>query len=81
MADHVVDDYMAVTDAVQNDIDAVETAVFSENGGRGDAGRIYQLKRELLELRRAVAPLSRPLERYRSSRRRSARTSVTWPTT
>ncbi|MEU9159891.1 magnesium/cobalt transporter CorA [Streptomyces sp. NPDC048424] len=62
MADHVVDDYVAVTDAVQNDIDAVETAVFSESGGRGDAGRIYQLKRELLELRRAVAPLSRPLE-------------------
>ncbi|OKI51439.1 magnesium/cobalt transporter CorA [Streptomyces sp. MJM1172] len=62
MADHVVDDYMAVTDAVQNDIDAVETAVFSEYGGRGDAGRIYQLKRELLQLRRAVAPLARPLQ-------------------
>ncbi|MET9319659.1 magnesium/cobalt transporter CorA [Streptomyces sp. NPDC003038] len=62
IADHVVDDYMAVTDMVQNDIDAVETAVFSEHGGRGDAGRIYQLKRELLELRRAVAPLSRPLQ-------------------
>ncbi|RPF44413.1 magnesium transporter [Streptomyces sp. Ag109_G2-6] len=62
MADHVVDDYVAVTDAVQSDMDAVETAVFSEHGGRGDAGRIYQLKRELLELRRAVAPLGRPLE-------------------
>ncbi|MBT2481412.1 magnesium/cobalt transporter CorA [Streptomyces sp. ISL-94] len=62
IADHVVDDYTAVTDAVQNDIDAVETAVFSEYGGRGDAGRIYQLKRELLELRRAVAPLGRPLQ-------------------
>ncbi|MEU3059662.1 magnesium/cobalt transporter CorA [Streptomyces subrutilus] len=62
IADHVVDDYVVVTDTVQNDIDAVETAVFSEHGGRGDAGRIYQLKRELLELRRAVAPLGRPLE-------------------
>ncbi|MGW6706421.1 magnesium/cobalt transporter CorA [Streptomyces sp. NPDC054956] len=62
IADHVVDEYVAVTDAVQNDIDAVETMVFSEHGGRGDAGRIYQLKRELLELRRAVAPLSRPLQ-------------------
>lgn len=61
IADHVVDDYVAVTDAVQNDMDAVETAVFSEYGGRGDAGRIYQLKRELLELRRAVAPVGRPL--------------------
>ncbi|MBT2472163.1 magnesium/cobalt transporter CorA [Streptomyces sp. ISL-66] len=62
MVDHVVDEYGAVTDAVQNDIDAVETMVFSEHGGRGDAGRIYQLKRELLELRRAVGPLSRPLQ-------------------
>ncbi|MBT2455973.1 magnesium/cobalt transporter CorA [Streptomyces sp. ISL-86] len=61
MADLVVDDYVAVTEAVQNDMDAVETAVFSVHGGRGDAGRIYQLKRELLELRRAVAPLGRPL--------------------
>ncbi|THA56836.1 magnesium and cobalt transport protein CorA [Streptomyces sp. A1136] len=62
VADHVVDDYVAVTDAVQSDMDAVETAVFSENGASGDAGRIYQLKRELLELRRAVAPLARPLQ-------------------
>ncbi|MET7616180.1 magnesium/cobalt transporter CorA [Streptomyces sp. NPDC005408] len=61
IADHVVDDYLTVADAVQNDIDAVETAVFSEHAGRGDAGRIYQLKRELLELKRAVVPLDRPL--------------------
>ncbi|WP_371618900.1 magnesium/cobalt transporter CorA [Streptomyces sp. NBC_00454] len=61
IVDHVVDEYVAVTDAVQSDIEAVETMVFSEYDGRGDAGRIYQLKRELLELRRAVAPLSRPL--------------------
>lgn len=62
LVDHVVDEYVAVTDAVQNDMDAVETMVFSEHGGSGDAGRIYQLKRELLELRRAVAPLGRPLQ-------------------
>ncbi|MGG8405419.1 magnesium and cobalt transport protein CorA, partial [Streptomyces sp. 12297] len=62
IADHVVDEYLAVSDAVQSDLDAVESAVFSEEGSRGDAGRIYQLKRELLELRRAVAPLDRPLQ-------------------
>ncbi|MGW3623691.1 magnesium and cobalt transport protein CorA [Streptomyces sp. NPDC000880] len=62
IADHVVDDYLAVADAVQNDIDAVESTVFTEHAGRGDAGRIYQLKRELLELKRAVAPLGRPLQ-------------------
>ncbi|GGJ26252.1 magnesium and cobalt transport protein CorA [Streptomyces brasiliensis] len=62
IADHVVDDYLTVTDAVQADIDQVETDVFAENGARADPGRIYQLKRELLELKRAVVPLARPVE-------------------
>ena len=62
LADHVVDDYLTVTDAVHADIDQVETAVFSEAGARAEPGRIYQLKRELLELKRAVVPLTRPLE-------------------
>ncbi|MET9792016.1 magnesium and cobalt transport protein CorA [Streptomyces canus] len=62
IADHVVDDYLDVTDSMQSDIDLVETAVFADNGARVDPGRIYQLKRELLELKRAVVPLSRPLE-------------------
>ncbi|NEC87055.1 magnesium and cobalt transport protein CorA [Streptomyces sp. SID12501] len=62
IADHVVDDYLQVTDAVQADIDQVETDVFATNGARADPGRIYQLKRELLELKRAVAPLHRPLQ-------------------
>jgi magnesium transporter len=62
IADHVVDEYLSVTDAIQFDIDQVETDVFTENGARADPGRIYQLKRELLELKRAVVPLARPVE-------------------
>ncbi|MET9905820.1 magnesium and cobalt transport protein CorA [Streptomyces sp. NPDC002144] len=62
IADHVVDDYLSVTDSVQEDIDQVETDVFAENGARADPGRIYQMKRELLELKRAVVPLARPVE-------------------
>ncbi|MFI9148969.1 magnesium and cobalt transport protein CorA [Streptomyces sp. NPDC053367] len=61
VADHVVDDYLNVIESVQLDIDQVETDVFAENGARADPGRIYQLKRELLELKRAVVPLGRPL--------------------
>ncbi|MEY9990517.1 magnesium transporter [Streptomyces sp. V4I8] len=66
IADHVVDDYLNVIDSLQEDIDEVETDVFTENGARADPGRIYQLKRELLELKRAVVPLSRPLEELAS---------------
>ncbi|MEU6808496.1 magnesium/cobalt transporter CorA [Streptomyces sp. NPDC046831] len=62
IADHVVDDYLTVTDSVRADIDQVESDVFAENAARVDPGRIYQLKRELLELKRAVVPLGRPLE-------------------
>ncbi|MEU3250420.1 magnesium and cobalt transport protein CorA [Streptomyces sp. NPDC006997] len=61
IADHVVDEYLNVVDAVQADMDQVETDVFAEHGERVDPGRIYQLKRELLELKRAVVPLGRPL--------------------
>ncbi|MFF6997000.1 magnesium and cobalt transport protein CorA [Streptomyces sp. NPDC008313] len=61
IADHVVDEYLHVTEAVQADIDQVETDVFAQDGARADPGRIYQLKRELLELKRAVVPLGRPV--------------------
>lgn len=66
IADQVVDGYLAVAAAVQEDIDEVEIDVFSPSGavGRrgGDAGRIYQLKREVLEFKRAVSPLLRPMQ-------------------
>lgn len=69
IADQVVDDYLSVADAVQDDIDEVEMEVFSHGPGgtagrrRGtDAGRIYQLKREVLEFKRAVSPLLRPMQ-------------------
>ncbi|MEI5520055.1 magnesium and cobalt transport protein CorA [Streptomyces brasiliscabiei] len=66
IADYVVDGYVAVADAVQDDIDEVETEVFSP-GRKGtprgtDAGRIYQLKREVMEFKRAVLPLVRPMQ-------------------
>ncbi|WP_435246481.1 magnesium and cobalt transport protein CorA [Streptomyces sp. NRRL F-5630] len=65
LADHCVDGYLLVADALQDDIDEVETEVFTAPGkgaSRGvDASRIYQLKREILEFKRAVAPLLRPL--------------------
>ncbi|NJQ00974.1 magnesium and cobalt transport protein CorA [Streptomyces zingiberis] len=70
IADQTVDGYIAVADAVQDDIDEVEIDVFSSGPGSGrrgaarggDAGRIYQLKREVLEFKRAVSPLLRPMQ-------------------
>jgi magnesium transporter len=60
--DRIVDDYLGVANSMQLDVDAVETAVFGGPGrSRRDAERIYVLKREVLELRRSVAPLQAPL--------------------
>jgi len=59
--DRVVDDYLAVTAALQCDIDDIETGVFDGVLRQAETNRIYLLKREVLSLKRAVAPLSAPL--------------------
>jgi magnesium transporter len=62
ICDKVVDDYIAVTDELQKDIDDIEEQVFGTDR-TADAGRIYNLKREVLEFKRAVLPLQHPLHR------------------
>ncbi len=60
VADRVVDGYVCVADAVQEDIDEVEEAVFSPER-TDESRRIYRLKREVIQLKRAVGPLAGPL--------------------
>jgi magnesium transporter len=59
IVDTVVDNYTAVDAEVSTDLDEIETAVFS--GADMDSSTIYRLKREVLEFRRAAAPLAAPL--------------------
>lgn len=61
IADVVVDRYLEVCTEVETDLDELEASVFSPNRRHQEVGRIYQLKRELLELKRAVGPLAMPL--------------------
>ena len=60
IADLVIDNFTDVATDVEEDVAELETSVFSPER-TDDAARIYQLKRELLQLRRAVAPLEIPL--------------------
>jgi magnesium transporter len=60
VTDRVVDDYISVGDAVQQDIDDVEECVFSADP-TNQAERIYRLKREVIQLKRAVGPLAGPM--------------------
>lgn len=59
--DRAVDDYLAVTSKLQADVDQVETNVFAGVNRADEGNRIYLLKREVVELRRAVVPLTEPL--------------------
>ncbi|MCX6401045.1 MAG: magnesium/cobalt transporter CorA [Propionibacteriales bacterium] len=63
VCDAVVDGYTGVVSELQTDVDEVETSVFSDSR-TSDANRIYILKRELSEVRRAVLPLREPMRRF-----------------
>jgi magnesium transporter len=62
IADHVVDSYLDVTDLIETDIDAMEEDVFSPRS-QTSIECIYLLKREVVEMRRAVGPLTQALAR------------------
>jgi magnesium transporter len=62
IADRIVDSYLAVSEAFEADIDQVESLVFAPRSPIG-AEQMYLMKREILELRRAVMPLAGPLRR------------------
>jgi magnesium transporter len=63
ICDRVVDGYELVADELQTDVGEIEESVFSPDRTQ-DAHRIYVLKRELAEMRRAVTPLKDPLARF-----------------
>jgi magnesium transporter len=57
LMDFIVDQYFPVVDAMEQELWAVEEKVFKEKPSRETTEQIYQLKRELLEVKRAVSPL------------------------
>ncbi len=56
ITDAIVDGYLAAADEIGKDLDVIEEHVFSPRV-TDDSETIYLLKRENLELRRAIAPL------------------------
>ncbi|MGV9824557.1 MULTISPECIES: magnesium and cobalt transport protein CorA [unclassified Gordonia (in: high G+C Gram-positive bacteria)] len=63
IADLVVDSYVGVTERMEVDIVATESSVFGGKDRWLNIEPVYLLKREVLELRRAVTPLSGPMSR------------------
>jgi magnesium transporter len=60
VTDRVVDHYLAVAEQIEAELDIIEEGVFSRDSA-SPIQAIYQMKRELVEFRRAVLPLQRPL--------------------
>jgi len=65
IADAIVDTYLDVTDLIETDIDSMEEDIFSPLA-QTNIECIYLLKREVVELRRAVSPLATDLQRIGS---------------
>jgi magnesium transporter len=65
IVDRVVDDYEPVLAGIEDDIEELEQDVFSPRRSN-PTERIYKLKREVLEMHRATAPLVDPLDKLAS---------------
>ena len=57
LMDSIVDQYFLIVDALEQQLQALEEKIFSESFSRETTADIYNLKRELLEVKRSVSPL------------------------
>src|SRR2546426_5740170 len=55
--DFVVDHYFPIVDALEDELDGLEEAIFGGTFSEATTERIYDLKRDLVSLKRAVSPL------------------------
>jgi magnesium transporter len=66
--DKVVDDYTPVLTALDIDITELEAAAFGDEISMHLTERIYRLKRQMIDLHRATAPLTEPVGRLADGR-------------
>jgi len=57
LMDFIVDKYFPVTEELERKLDVLEDKIFKEKPDRITTEQIYMLKREILEVKRAVSPL------------------------
>jgi magnesium transporter len=68
IVDKVVDDYAPVLTNLDIDITELEAEAFGEEAQMGLTERIYRLKRQVINLHRALAPFQEPLTRLADGR-------------
>ncbi|MBS0289199.1 MAG: magnesium/cobalt transporter CorA [Proteobacteria bacterium] len=57
LMDAVVDRYFPVAEALESELETIEDQIFTKGSQRANIERLYQLKRKVLTLKHAVAPL------------------------
>jgi magnesium transporter len=57
LMDFIVDQYFPIVDALEEELEELEELIFSDRFSRDTTSRIYDLKRDLLAMKRAVSPL------------------------
>jgi magnesium transporter len=57
LMDFVVDQYFPVVDALEDELERLEGEIFNARSGGNTMKSLYSLKRDLLAMKRAVAPL------------------------
>ncbi|MES2832050.1 MAG: magnesium/cobalt transporter CorA [Pseudomonadota bacterium] len=57
LMDAVVDRYFPVADALESELETIEEQIFNKGSERANIKRLYELKRKVLTLKHAVAPL------------------------
>jgi magnesium transporter len=57
LMDFIVDQYFPIVEALEDELEHLEDEIFQDKVSRETTTRIYQLKRELLAVKRAVSPL------------------------
>src|SRR5206468_5773330 len=55
--DSIVDQYFPVIDALEHELEMLEENIFGQQSSRETTAQIYYLKRQLVEVKRAISPL------------------------
>jgi magnesium transporter len=57
LMDFIVDQYFPLVDVLEDELEKLEEEIFGDASSRETTQRIYEFKRRLLEVKRAVSPL------------------------
>jgi magnesium transporter len=66
--DAVVDRYFPLIDAIESELEAVEEHIFDKGMARTNIERLYEIKRRMVALKHAVAPLMEAVAKLTSGR-------------